>query len=93
MTEACQNCKAHGAEWVPLRQGKERVTYWSSCRKRPPEIGSKFIGAGPSGDAWAGLHPWVPYGHWCADHTQGDDSTAASIEFGELNLRPKQPKE
>jgi hypothetical protein len=106
--EACHNCKNNGAEWVRRRSAGEPQPfnrkvdkskrpdmphYWSSCRALPPEMSSTWVGQGPLGEAWMGVHPWVPYDHWCASYTVGEDSTAATIEFGSLKLRDKQPKE
>ena len=93
MSEACQNCKAHGGEWVARGGGGKKPRYWASCRALPPTLSSSFVGEGPLGEAWMGVHPWVPYGHWCLAYVAGEDSTAVSIEFGSLKLRDKHPKE
>lgn len=93
MAEACQNCKAHGAEWVKRRGAGDKPRYWSSCRAAAPTMSTEWVGLGPLGEAWMGVHPWVPYGHWCLAYVAGEDSTAVHIEFGKLKLRDKHPKE
>ena len=94
MTEACQNCKAHGGIWVKRRQGdKGEPRYWTACRVGPPSISSLWIGKGPDGDAWAGVHPWVPYDYWCTSWVAGEDSTATQIVLGKAESVDKPVKD
>ena len=93
--EACQNCKAHGAEWIKRRGGdKRKPRYYSSCRVGRPDISSESVGESEFGEAWVGVHPWIPYGYWCTAYEAGEDSTAVSIEFGKnVKLKEKQKEQ
>jgi len=97
--ETCQNCKAHGAEWIRRDVGhgaKKQHSHWSSCRREIPTIGpnAPYVGNDDlMAEAYAGQHPFVPFGYWCMAWVEGEDSTAVTIEFGALALRPKQPTE
>ena len=56
-------------------------------------MSSTWIGKGPDGDAWAGIHPWVPYDYWCTSWVAGEDSTATQIVLGKAESVDKPVKD